>query len=154
MDEQIIKEILSEAKKANIEKIVVGAFILNENKILLLERHSSDFMGGIYELPSGNLEPGETLFQGLKREIKEETNLDVENFIAYIDYFDYLSRSGKKVRQFNFYVSAFDKKISLSEHINYAWATPGDMAFNRTTDSVKKAIQKLYLYLSRSKNGR
>ena len=34
-------------------------------------------MGGILELPSGNLECGETIQEGLIREVKEETGYDV-----------------------------------------------------------------------------
>ncbi len=59
--------------------------ILNENKILLGHRaKNKKDTGGIYEvdcwtLPGGKQEYNETFLDGAKREVKEETNLDIED---------------------------------------------------------------------------
>ena len=67
--------LLEKAKDEGIIKNVVGAIITNEQgKILILSRKKDDFMGGIDELPSGNMEPGEDITNALIREVKEETN--------------------------------------------------------------------------------
>ncbi|MDD2495534.1 MAG: NUDIX hydrolase, partial [Tissierellia bacterium] len=88
-------------KKDGIAKRVSAGVIMNEkNEILLLKRRDDDFMGGIYELPSGNVDLGESIQEGLVREIKEETDLNVDEIGMYINTFDYLSGSGKKSRQF------------------------------------------------------
>lgn len=87
------------AKQDEIVKRVAGAIITNVvGKILLLQRPLDDFMGGILELPSGNVEAGEAINQGLVREVKEETNLDTRTIGMFINSFDYLSSSGKKSR--------------------------------------------------------
>jgi len=53
----------------------VGALIFNkENKIFLM---TSPKWKGKYVIPGGHIELGETIGQALKREIKEETNLDI-----------------------------------------------------------------------------
>lgn len=144
MNKKIIAELLETAKKNKIEKIVVGAFIEKDGKILLLERPTNEFMGGIFELPSGNLENGEKVIEGLKREVKEETNLDVSDVVSFVDSFDYTSGSGKKVRQFNFYVTVRNGEITLSEHLSFAWASPEDKEYRKLTESVKKSSQKFY----------
>jgi FolB domain-containing protein len=55
--------------------VTVGALIFNQkNKILFLKTHK---WKGQYGLPAGKLEYGENIIDGLKREIKEETNLEV-----------------------------------------------------------------------------
>ena len=78
------------AKDDGIEKIVVGAVITNDNdEILLMKRKEDDFMGGIFEIPGGNAEDGEGIYEVLEREIKEETNFDLKRVISYINYFDY-----------------------------------------------------------------
>ncbi len=59
----------------------VAAIILNaEDEILLHLRK----VGGGWAPPSGTMEPGETILAALKREILEETNLEVriENLVA------------------------------------------------------------------------
>jgi 8-oxo-dGTP diphosphatase len=73
--------------------------------VLLLKRPANDFMGGIFELPSGKVEPGEDLKPALAREVEEETGLTVAVAMAYLGRFDYTSGSGKKSRQFDFVVT-------------------------------------------------
>ena len=137
------KKLLAQAKKDLIEKIVVGAILVKEEKILLLERPRDDFMGGIFELPSGNLEKGELLSEGLMREIKEETGLEVKNITRYINSFDYLSGSGKKVRQFNFLVELKSyESVVLTEHDFFVWVKPENADKFNITEKVKEVINK------------
>jgi ADP-ribose pyrophosphatase YjhB (NUDIX family) len=57
--------------------IVVAALVKRDNKFLLVKEVIED--GKEYWLvPGGKVEYGETLASALKREIKEETNLDIE----------------------------------------------------------------------------
>lgn len=66
-------------------KVGLGIMILNGNKILLGHRNKSKKdTGGIYEVdcwtvPGGKQEYHETFFEGAKREVKEETNLDIDD---------------------------------------------------------------------------
>lgn len=110
------------AKEDGIEKNIVGAIITNKNnEILVAKRKDDDFMGGYYELVGGNAEKDETIYDTLVREVKEETNLTIAKVESYINYFDYVSDSGKKSRQFNFKVSVEDGNIVLTEHSSYKW---------------------------------
>ena len=69
----------------NYIKIGIGVIVLNGNKILLGHRAKDrKDTGGIYEpdcwaIPGGKQEYNETFFEGAKREIKEETNLDIDD---------------------------------------------------------------------------
>ena len=67
----------------NVVRVGIGVMIIDDGKVLLGHRLSkrSD-TGGIQEpdcwsLPGGKQEMFETMFEGAKREIKEETNLDI-----------------------------------------------------------------------------
>ena len=85
--------LLEKAKEEGIEKNVVGAIIVNkQGKILIMTRKLDDFMGGIEELPSGNMESGEDVTTALAREIKEETNCELKEILYYIDSFDYICK--------------------------------------------------------------
>ena len=56
-------------------EVTVGALIFNqEKKVFLMKSHK---WKNKYVIPGGHVELGETLKEALKREIKEETNLDI-----------------------------------------------------------------------------
>lgn len=131
----------NKAKDDGVEKIVVGAMITNDNdEILLMKRKEDDFMGGIFEIPGGNAEDGEGIYEVLKREIKEETNFDLKRVISYINYFDYLSGSGKKSRQFNFKVEVTGGPIILTEHDTYRWVNLDEIETQNVSDAVKESL--------------
>src|SRR5262249_11493079 len=101
-------------------------------------RSDDDFMGGIFELPSGKVED-ETLDEALRREVKEETALDVSAIRDYLGSFDYMSGSGKKSRQFNFAVDvATPEPVKLTEHDSYLWAPMTEEP--PVTDAVKEVL--------------
>lgn len=54
----------------------VGALILNGNKQILLAK--SNKWKNRYTLPGGHIELGETMEEALRREVKEETGLEVK----------------------------------------------------------------------------
>ena len=68
----------------DIIQIGIGVMLLDDDKILLGHRATNKKdTGGIYEtdcwaLPGGKQEYDEMFFDGAKREVKEETNLDID----------------------------------------------------------------------------
>lgn len=137
--------LLEKGKKEGIEKNVVGAIIINEDeKILIMTRKSEDFIGGIDELPSGNMEAGEDIITALAREVKEETNCDMKEILCYVDSFDYKSGSGKNARQYNFVIKVEQTdNIILTEHDAYLWQTAEEIVDNpKITNEVKEIIKK------------
>jgi ADP-ribose pyrophosphatase YjhB (NUDIX family) len=54
----------------------IGAIILDRNRVLMVERGKPPLQG-YWSLPGGVLEAGETLEEGLRREILEETGLEI-----------------------------------------------------------------------------
>jgi len=62
-----------------------GVILITDNKILLGKRNTDPDKAdsemheeGTWSLPGGNIEYGESFFEAGKREVKEETNLDVD----------------------------------------------------------------------------
>ncbi|GAA1683407.1 hypothetical protein GCM10009830_33280 [Glycomyces endophyticus] len=122
MDDHLIDKLTAEAARDGIAQLVVGAVILDEGKVLLLKRPADDFMGGLWELPSGKVDPGERLDAALAREVKEETGLDLAETTAYLGHFDYTSGSGKPSRQFNFAIEvSATEPVVLTEHDDFQW---------------------------------
>ncbi|MAG50602.1 DNA mismatch repair protein MutT [archaeon] len=138
------EELIEEAKKESIGRFVVAAIIVKNSKILLLKRKKDDFMGGIYELPSGKVEDNEEIDLSLKREIKEETGLKIKEIKKYFGFFDYESKSGKKTRQFNFLVETDLDDLKLSdEHEDFSWVSKTELSNFNITDSVKEVLAKV-----------
>jgi 8-oxo-dGTP diphosphatase len=144
MDKNFYENLIKEAKRVGIKRYVVGALIQKDSLVLLLERPKDDFMGGIYELPSGKVEDSESLDIALYREVEEETGLRIREIKRYLGHFDYEYKSRKKTRQFNFAVIVEEPiRIKLQEHDNYAWVNKNQLHLYPITDSVKKL---LYLF--------
>ena len=69
-----------------LTRIVLTGILKDKNKYLVVKRNENDELyPGAWEFPGGHLEDGETLKEGLKRELKEE--------IGFIDEFNPIIRN-------------------------------------------------------------
>ncbi|ARJ50690.1 (deoxy)nucleoside triphosphate pyrophosphohydrolase [Staphylococcus lutrae] len=57
---------------------VVGAIIMDQDKVLCAQRSESMSLPLLWEFPGGKIEPGESKIEALKREIREEMACDLE----------------------------------------------------------------------------
>lgn len=136
-----LAQLTAEAHSDGVQNFIVGAVIANNGNVLLLRRPETDFMGGIHELPSGNAEPGETLDTALRREVQEETGLEISAITGYLGSFDYTSAGGNKSRQFNFIVDVVSPEpVHLREHDAYLWADPHKEP--PVTEAVKEVLAR------------
>jgi 8-oxo-dGTP diphosphatase len=83
----------------------VGAVILRENKVLLVRR-GVEPLRGQWSLPGGMLELGETLRQGVQREVLEETGLRVDAK-EVLDVFDSIFPDAQGKAQFHYVIIDF-----------------------------------------------
>ncbi|WP_406269630.1 NUDIX domain-containing protein [Nocardia sp. NBC_00881] len=63
IDTTLLKKLTKDAHRDDVQQLVVGAVVQHGGKILLLRRPADDFMGGVWELPSGKVDPGEPIDQ-------------------------------------------------------------------------------------------
>ena len=59
-------------------RIIVGAAIISDGRVLACERALPPEMAGKWEFPGGKVDPGETEVQALVRECQEELGVEVE----------------------------------------------------------------------------
>ena len=78
----------------------VGALIFRGGRVLLVRRGHAPSLGE-WSIPGGALEVGETLADGVKREVREETGLVVEP-VATVDVVDRIARDEAGRVQFHY----------------------------------------------------
>lgn len=65
-----------------VQRIATKALIVNYKGQMLILREASTYEEGTnvgrYHMPGGRLNPGEAFLEGLKREVDEETGLQIE----------------------------------------------------------------------------
>lgn len=59
-------------------KSAVHIILMNENRILLQKRKGSKLWPGYYALPAGHIDEGETQYDALVREAKEELDIEID----------------------------------------------------------------------------
>lgn len=65
------------AKKALPHFDVAAAVIRQDGRVLIAQRPPEGMLGGLWEFPGGKQEPGETLPECLRREIREELGVEI-----------------------------------------------------------------------------
>ncbi len=103
----------------------VGALIVDsQNRFFFMRSHK---WGGRWVIPGGHVELGETLEEALRREIKEETNLEIRD-VEFIHFQEFVyGATFWKKRHFLFFdyacrVSSSDVKLN-EEAQEYAWVS-------------------------------
>jgi 8-oxo-dGTP diphosphatase len=103
--------------------IAVKGFIVNdEGELLVLQRASTDVQEpGDWEIPGGRLDAGEHPELGLKREIEEETGIEVE-VICPLGTDHFTRADGQVITMIIFLCKAIDDDVTLSkEHSSSSW---------------------------------
>ena len=85
--------------------VAVAGVVFIEGRVLLIKRRFEP-LAGRWSLPGGAVEVGETLAEGLAREMKEETGLDVE-VGPVVDVFDRITRDDEGRARFHYVLVDF-----------------------------------------------
>ena len=117
--------------KNNKWQVCICAAIKCDNEYLMVKRSLDDEdCAGFWEMPSGKLEFGESVEQGLQREIFEEVGIDINPFqkqiIGISEYSSEKPEGTKYSVQLNYVVEVPTKDLPITlskEHTAYVWAT-------------------------------
>lgn len=111
-------------------RIVLTGILKDNEKLLVVKRNENDDLyPGAWEFPGGHLENGETLKQGLKRELQEEIGFTDDFKPIITHYYDEIKeKNGELVHdlEIDFIVNVDSSALTIKlseEHCDYAWVT-------------------------------
>ena len=144
--ELTVAEIRSLRPHEGIDRVAVGCVGFRPGRLghelLVLRRAPGLSFGGIEELPSGGVEPGETLAQAVVREMEEEIGVTGVQPGPMLFEFSYDSPKGHTI-QFNFMFVLGDQRIALSpEHVSSRWLPVSRLAASDLTPAVQVGVRK------------
>ena len=133
----------------------VGGVIIDESRALLIRR-GSEPLRGEWSIPGGTLELGETLAEGVARELLEETGL-VVRVLGQIEVFEriYTEKSGgagkkKKRPRFHYViVDYFCERVSGepragSDVTDVAYAREDELDKFHLTETAQRILRKAF----------
>jgi 8-oxo-dGTP diphosphatase len=120
------------------------AIIQNEGKYLIARRKMSGVVGGKWEFPGGKIKSCESPQEGLRRELREELNVDA----LVGEFFDeHIHRYKTGIfKIFAYMASCLNYKFNLSEHDEIRWVSASEMEQFRFTGNGKPIMKKLASY--------
>jgi len=130
----------------------VGGVVIHRNRVLLIRR-GGEPLKGEWSIPGGMLELGEELAEAVRREIKEETGLEVEP-VGVLDVFDRIMRVGSRV-QYHYVIVDYAcrwKRGRLapgSDVIDARWVRREDLPQYHLTEKATSVILKAFRSLKR-----
>ena len=118
-----------------------------ENKLMFLLVLQNN---GHHSFPKGHMEKGESELQTTIREIKEETNLDVDVDLGFRKQITYLIESKNVMKDTVYFVATpitFDLKNQEGEILSCKWLNYEETLNTLEFDNIKEVFNSAYEYI-------
>lgn len=126
--------------------LAVGAFIIDKNKLLIVKKSPLEKIdAGLWTIPGGKIEKNEPIIEGLKREIKEEVNLEINSY-------QWIGEDVFESNGFYFHAQHFlckpkkaaNQKIKLDKSLtDYYWLKKEEIENFQLPKNIKKRILQI-----------
>jgi ADP-ribose pyrophosphatase YjhB (NUDIX family) len=125
--------------------LAVSAAIMRDGKVLIIRR-AAGLATGIYTLPGGVVEAGETLTEAVIREVHEETGLSIEP-VTLAGYREMIVRDNQGKIARHFVIACFAARWlsgepvpDLSEISEATWRHPDELSSLKTTQGLQEIV--------------
>jgi len=124
--------------------LAVSAAIFRDGKVLVVRRARKPALN-LYTMPGGVVEAGEMLMDAVKREVREETALEIEP-VALAGHREAVTRDREGKVERHFVILCFAARWVagepvLNEELDDArWLAPAELAGLRTTDGLAEIV--------------
>jgi ADP-ribose pyrophosphatase YjhB (NUDIX family) len=126
----------------------VGALIFKGQHILLVERGKAP-LKGYWSLPGGLIEVGEQLADAIRREVREETGLEVKP-VSVVEIFERIIRDSKGQPEYHYVLIDYLCKVTGGEleasgdAAGAEWVRRKDLAARKLTDGTLDVIERAF----------
>lgn len=87
------------------------------NRFMLLKRSKKSSYPKTWSIVSGGIDKGENMLEGIKRELREETQIDSDNI-----KFEFFEHQNQLIPYFDFYLGYCEKELECKlDHENTDW---------------------------------
>jgi 8-oxo-dGTP diphosphatase len=124
--------------------VAVGAVVKEGNSIVLVKR-THEPGKGFWSIPGGLVELGEPVKDAVKREVREETGLEVE-IDKLIDAIDNIVHDRSMRLKFHYVLIDFlahPVAGELQDTSKVRWVKAGELSRYRTTKTAKKLLREI-----------
>ncbi|MDA1311937.1 MAG: NUDIX hydrolase [Acidobacteria bacterium] len=128
--------------------IGVGAVIL-ENDAVLLVRRGNEPLKGIWSIPGGALELGENLIDGVRREVREETGLEID-VGEIVEIFERITRDDRGEIRYHYVLADYICRpiggtlAAADDAAEVRWFTPSELMAVDVTEGTPAVIEKAF----------
>jgi ADP-ribose pyrophosphatase YjhB (NUDIX family) len=132
----------------------VGGVVVHRQRALLIRRGCEPHKGQ-WSIPGGMLELGEELADGVRRELKEETGLDVEP-LQMVAVFDRITREGRRVK-YHYVIVDYVCRLKrgqlkpASDVVDARWVRREEMPQYHLSEMATRVILKSFEFFERKK---
>ena len=126
----------------------VGGVVIHNERALLIRRGSAP-LEGEWSIPGGMLEIGETLLEGVQRELLEETAIEVK-VLDLIEVFERVTRDEGGRWKYHFVILDYlceavrGEALAGSDVTDVAWARESELSEYSLTPTAARVIQKAF----------
>lgn len=131
--------------------LAVSAAIIRDGKVLTVRRARKPALAH-YTLPGGGVETGETLNEAVRREVREETGLDIEP-VALAGHREAIIRDAEGAVKQHFVILCFASRLvggelRLNDELDDAqWFRPADLTGLKITDGLQEIVEAAVVLL-------
>ena len=132
-----------EQRTNNLPKIVVGGLVYQNEKILICQRKEEGDHPLKWEFPGGKLKDSENNKEALKRELKEELSIEVNEMIFFDEYLYEYNKLSKNLKLVFFQIFQFEGEIQNKVHQQLKWIDISKLGDYDFLKNDLKIIKKL-----------
>ena len=132
-----------EQRTNNSPKVVVGGLIYQNKKILICQRRKEGDHPLKWEFPGGKLKDNENNQEALKRELKEELSIEINEMFFFDEYIYEYKKLSKHLKLVFFKIFWFEGKIQNKVHQQLKWIDISKLGDYDFLEGDFKVVNKL-----------